>query len=109
MQKGKIPPPPTNAVALEIPLHHKIMKWCDEQWPRVKYIRARSDMESTIAEGCQDFTVFMPGGRTVCIECKAKDGKMKDAQLSWKAEMEKLGHVIHIVRSMEEFREAIKA
>lgn len=91
------------AVEREIPLHNKIIKWLDSQHPRWKYIRARSDRESTIAVGAQDFTIFAPVGRTICIECKAKGGKLSTDQRIWRKEMEMLGHTVHTIWSFEEF------
>lgn len=91
------------AVEREIPLHNEIMKWLDSQYPRWRYIRARSDRESTIAVGAQDFTIFAPVGRTICIECKAKGGKLSTDQRTWHKEMEMLGHTVHTVWSFEEF------
>jgi hypothetical protein len=40
-------------VSREIPLHNRIMEHCDKQWPKWKYIRARSDQPSTIAKASQ--------------------------------------------------------
>ena len=99
---GILPPEPP--VDREIKgLHLPIIDWCNAQWPRVKYIHARTDIPSGIAEGAQDFTLFLPGGRTLCIECKAKDGKLSDEQRIWAKEMDMQGHTVHIVRSMAEF------
>jgi len=84
-------------------LHEPIMAYCNRQWPRIKYIRARSDMPSGITVGCHDFTLFLPGNRTLCIECKKKDGKVSVEQAGWIKEMAMLEHIVHIVRSMEEF------
>jgi len=95
------------AVPLEMPLHKRIMEHCDQQWPRWKYIRAASHRKSTIAEGCQDFTIFMPAGRTLCVECKARNEKPDKAQQAWHREMEMLGHNVHVVRNMDEFLRAV--
>ena len=92
----------------EYTLHDQIIFHCDTQWPRWKYIRARPDQKSTIAKGAQDFTIFLPGGKTAKIEVKAKDGKPSDDQQIWAAEMKMLGHEVHIVRSFDEFLEKTK-
>lgn len=89
-------------------LHIPIIEWCNKQWPRVKYIHARTDIPSGITVGCQDFTLFLPGGRVLCIECKRGDGKMSADQLAWKKEMEMLGHAVYVIRSMAEFYELVK-
>lgn len=95
------------AVEREIPLHNKIIKWLDSQSPRWKYIRARPDMKSTIAVGSNDFTIFAPMGRTICIEVKARGGKLSNDQLAWAKEMSMLGHTVHTVWSFEEFLDRI--
>lgn len=91
------------AVSLEIPLHNKIIDYCKSQWPVWKYIHANPVVKSTIQKGCQDFTIFTPGGRTLCIECKARNEKPDKDQQIWHKEMEMLGHTVHVVRSFDEF------
>lgn len=100
--------PAAQAVDAEMPLHEDIMRYCDRQWPKWKYIRARSDRRSTIAVGANDFTIFLPHGRVLCIECKSKTGKLSNEQRAWAFEMEKLGHRVHVVQSMDEFLEACR-
>lgn len=86
----------------EVKLHREIMDWCDQQWPRWKYIHARTDQRSTIAVGCQDFTIFAPG-RVLCIECKKIGGKLSLEQQAWALEMRKLGFEVEMVEKFEEF------
>jgi hypothetical protein len=93
---------------LEMPLHDKIMQHCAAQFPRWLYIRARSDMASTIAVGAQDFTIFLPGGRVLCVECKSATGKCSPEQAGWHFEMQRLGHHVYIVRSWGEFLECLQ-
>lgn len=95
--------PSVDAVDKEIPLHEQIMKHCDSQFPRWKYIRARSDKESTIGVGAQDFTIFLPGRKLLCVECKAKNGKLSEYQRIWIKEMEMLDHPVHLVFNFDEF------
>jgi len=87
----------------EAELHNQICDHCDKQWPKWKYIHARMDKRSTVEVGAQDFTIFMPAGRTLCIECKAKSKKLRPDQLAWKLEMERLGHQVHTIRNFDEF------
>jgi hypothetical protein len=101
-------PAPDDAVTQESPLHRKIMDYCEEQWPKWKYIRARMDKRSTIAVGAQDITIFASRGRLFCIECKSKSGKLDPDQLIWRKEMEMVGHPVHLVRSFSEFLELVK-
>lgn len=86
-------------------LHGQVQAYCRAQFPRWLVIAARTDQRSTIAEGAHDMTVFLPGGRVLCCELKAKDGKLSTAQRGWRLEMERLGHVVHIVTSLERLKE----
>lgn len=97
-----------NGEAKESDLHDKIIQHCNSQWPRWKYIRARMDQRSTIQAGCQDFTIFMPCGGLLLVECKRKGGKLSEAQLSWCKELEMLSHTVHVIQSMEEFNALLK-
>lgn len=97
-----------DGVERESKLHDQIIAHCNSRWPRWKYIHARMDKRSTVAVGSQDFTIFLPNGRTVCIECKKKGEKPDADQLAWHKEMEMLGHVVHVVYSEEQFFEVVK-
>ena len=100
---------PEDAVLKEVPLHDDIMAWCSAQWPRWKYIHCRTDRETTIAEGAADFTVFGPFPLCLLVECKTKTGKLSPKQLAWAAEMELLGWTVSVVRSKQEFLNAVEA
>lgn len=95
-------------VERELELHYQIIRYCNAQWPVWKHIRARSDQPSTIQEGAQDFTIFLPGKRIICIEVKSKDGKLSPSQLAWRTGMQMLEHEVHVVRSFEEFLALVK-
>ena len=93
-----------HAVAgLEGSLHEEIQRYCDSNFPPWKVIHARMDKKSTIPNGAQDFTIFMPQGQVLCVECKSGTGKLSPEQLIWSKELAMLGHTVHVVRSMEEF------
>lgn len=92
----------------ESELHDEIEAWCLSQHPRVKYIHARMDKRSTIAVGAPDFVLFLLGGRVLCVECKAKQGKLTPEQLAYHKELEMLGHHPIVVRSFEEFKIMVK-
>ena len=55
--------------------------------------------------GEPDFTILADGGRVLFVECKSRSGKLSPAQAALKFHAEKLGHTIHVVRSLEEFLE----
>lgn len=84
-------------------LHEQIIRWCDNQWPKWKYIHARCDRKSTIDLGAPDFVIFCPNGRLLVIECKMPGKKRTPEQLAWALQLEMLGHACELVTTMEEF------
>lgn len=99
-------PSPEDAVDLEIEgLHEPIIKWCKDRG--AAFIRARSDLPSTIAKGAPDFTIFYQG-RVFLFECKSKTGKVKPEQLGWHIQAGNNGFIVHVIRSMSEFLELVK-
>jgi hypothetical protein len=58
--------------------------------------------------GEQDFTILADHGRTFLIEVKTAKGKLTSEQLGLALWAEKLGHKIHLVRSVAEFLEVVK-
>jgi len=101
-------PPRSAEVEREIPLHNRIMIWCNSRIPRVPYIHARPDQKSRIAMGCQDFTVFYKGS-AICIECKAKDGKLSVDQTIWAHLMKSQGFTVWIVCDFATFLSIVEA
>lgn len=87
----------------ESDLHDQIRKHCNAQFPKWKYIHCRMDKRSTVDKGASDFTIFMPEGKVLSVEVKTKTGKLSTEQHAWALEMKLLNHVVHVVRSMEEF------
>ena len=85
-------------------LHQQIMDFCNSQWPRWKFIHSRTDQKSTVEIGSHDFTIFLPSGRWLLIECKAKHGKLSPGQRVWAYELAALGHVVYVVYSLGEFK-----
>lgn len=57
--------------------------------------------------GEPDFCCLMDNGRILFVECKTKGGKLSTDQLGMMAWMEKLGHKLHIVRSLSDFMRLI--
>lgn len=95
-------------VEKEIPLHDEIIRYCNAQWPVWKFRHARTDRKTTEEKGVEDFTIFLPGGKTLHIECKAKNKKQTIDQRDWAKQLEMLGHRVHVCRSMEEFLQLTK-
>ena len=53
--------------------------------------------------GEPDFICLCDGGKLLMVECKTARGKLSKEQQAMIAHARKLGHTIHVVRSMEEF------
>jgi hypothetical protein len=87
----------------ESELHAKIREYCKDQWPRWKFIECRMDKRSTIAVGAQDFTIFRPDGKVLCVECKRRGQKLSQEQKAWKKEMEMLEHHVFVIHGWEGF------
>lgn len=65
----------------------------------IPFIRARSDRESTIAEGHPDFTLTC-GNRCLMIEFKTKEGKLSRAQRARIAVLEAAGNLVLVIRDL---------
>lgn len=94
-------------VEIESDLHYKIIEWCNDRRPRVKYIHARMDRKSTINVGAPDFVLFFSPDCTLLLECKARDYKRTSAQLEYAAELRQRGIEVYEVRSMEDFLKVV--
>jgi hypothetical protein len=87
-------------------LHNQIITECKRrQWIA---IHSRMDRAQTSNVGTPDFVIIADKGRTFFIECKSKTGKLSSEQLGMQAWASRLGHRIHVIRSMEEFYEITK-
>ena len=53
--------------------------------------------------GEPDFVILADGGRVHFVECKSCHGKLSPAQAALKHHAEKLGHTVHVVRSIGDF------
>lgn len=92
---------PQAASRSEADLHDKISKHCRENgWVCFHGSMAHRAMR-TIGEN--DFHCLLPGGIVLFVECKTKTGKLSPEQLGMKMWMEKLGHKMHVIRTLEEF------
>lgn len=96
----------TKAVKVESELHEQIERYCTERG--YLYIHSRMDAPTTIQVGTPDFAVFMPGAKSVFIECKAKGGKTTTEQLSKIAHARKLGFRAEVVDNFEDARKVME-
>jgi hypothetical protein len=93
--------------ALEKDLHQDIMDYCDQKWPRWKFVHSRTDKRTRNEAGVPDFIILMPGRHVLLVECKRPGEKVSPAQRDWHAEAAKEDHEVHIVHSMDEFKLAV--
>lgn len=92
-------------VMRELDLHNSILQVCKANG----WIALRSSMAEATSRppGEPDFCILASEGRVFWIECKSAKGKLSPAQLAFHAWAHKLGHKIHVVRSMREFQEIV--
>ena len=68
-----------------------------------EYINPPMCKKSELPIGWPDFSIFLPGGRVLLVECKTATGKLRPEQVETKSRMDGIGHTVHIVRKIEEF------
>lgn len=94
-----------NGVAREASLHEEIYDECRRRGWIALHGSMAARTHRTLGE--PDFVILAAGGRVLLVECKSRAGKLSPAQAALKHHAEKLGHTIHVVRSMEEFKEVV--
>ena len=86
----------------EADLHEEIFDECRQRgWIALHGSMAERTCRTL---GEPDFTILAGDGRVLFVECKSRSGKLSPAQAALKYHAEKLGHTIHIVRSLEDFQ-----
>jgi Holliday junction resolvase-like predicted endonuclease len=95
------PSPGTGGVPRESELHDQVFDECR----RRGWIALHGSMAERTCRtlGEPDFVILADRGRVLFVECKSRSGKLSPAQAALKFHAEKLGHTVHVVRSMEEF------
>lgn len=94
------PPEVSSRPLLECDLHDQVETYCRSQgW---YYLHSRMDRRTTVTVGAPDFVIFMPQGKTLCLELKRKGGKATKKQLETIAHLRKLGHVAAIADNWED-------
>lgn len=85
----------------EADLHAQIFSECR----RRGWIAFHGSMSERTHRTCgePDFVILADSGRLLMVECKMPNGKLSIEQQAMVAHASKLGHTIHVVRSMEEF------
>ena len=92
-------------VSREAELHESIFDECR----RRGWIALHGSMAERTCRtlGEPDFVILADGGRVLFVECKSRSGKLSPAQAALKHHDEKLGHTVHVVRSLEDFLELL--
>ncbi len=85
----------------EADLHYEIMDECRRRGWQFLHGSMSERTHRTLGE--PDFTVLANGGRVLFVECKSAAGKLTKEQQVFKAQAERNGHVVHVVRSFKEF------
>jgi hypothetical protein len=98
---GKVDPEPKVYRKSEAGLHQQILDECR----RRGWIALHGSMAAPTkrTEGEPDFVILADGGRVFLVECKTATGKLSTAQAALHAWTRKLGHTVHVIRSLEEF------
>ena len=100
-----LPSAGASGVSRESELHEEIFNECRARgWIALHGSMAERTCRTL---GEPDFTILADGGRVLFVECKTRTGKLSPAQAALKFHAEKLGHTIHVVRSLEEFRKLL--
>jgi hypothetical protein len=88
-------------VSKESLLHEEILAECRRrQWIAFHGSMAHKTFRT---EGEPDFVILADGGKMFLVEAKTATGKLSPAQLGIHAWAKKLGHEVHVVRSISEF------
>lgn len=96
-----LPPAKGTAARKESDLHDAIKSECSRRgWIALHGSMAHRAMR-TIGE--PDFVILADHGRLILVEAKAAGGKLSSEQAALHAWASKLGHTVHVVRSLEEF------
>lgn len=88
-------------VERESELHQQILDTCNRL--SLIALHSRMDRPTTTQIGAPDFVILCDNGKVLIVEAKNKTGKVSIAQAALHAWAAKLGHNVHIVRSIDEF------
>jgi hypothetical protein len=58
--------------------------------------------------GASDIIGIMPGGRFIAVECKAAKGRLSEAQHEFLCQVERMGGLAIVARSVEDITKALK-
>jgi len=88
-------------VEYESALHNEIICYCMEKgW---QYLHGSMATRTHRTRGEPDFIILAHGSQLRMVECKSKSGKLSPDQQAFIAHANKNGHVVYVIRSMDEF------
>jgi hypothetical protein len=98
--------PITNdSVEDESDLHNAIIDYCKSKgW---QYLHGSMAHKTFRTLGECDFQILANGGRFFLVECKSASGKLSLDQQGFIAHAARNGHTVHVIRSMDEFRNLV--
>ena len=91
--------PDTPDPGRESKLQSRIMNHCRQNGWKVFHDRSRGKNEP----GWPDLFIFLPEGRTVLVELKAGNKKLRKEQKDLRRVLTWLGHTVHVVRAFKTF------
>ena len=89
----------------EAELHSAIAAYCKQN--QLLAFHGSMAHRTFRTEGEPDFVILVPQGKVLLVECKTKTGKLSTEQQGVAMWAERLGHRVHVVRSMTEFEQVI--
>ena len=114
-KRAQLDPPPSEpltsvkragtASESEAALHDEIIKFCRKAG--YLYFHGAMGTRTSRTEGEPDFTICLPEGHTLFVECKTKTGKLSPAQQAVHHQASTLGHTFHVVRCIGDFMQLI--
>lgn len=109
-KQATLPPAPTKRIhpersKSEKAIHAEIVAYCRANGWMVLHGSMAQATGRTLGE--PDFTVLLPEGRVIFVEAKTKQGKLSPAQEAFAANAGLLGHVVHVCRSVTDFRNVV--
>lgn len=92
----------------ESELHRDIVEFCQRQYPPWLCFHGSMAHRAFRTPGEPDFILMADGGRTFFVEAKTRTGKLSMEQLGVQLQASRLGHTVHVVRSLDEFRKVVE-
>ena len=90
----------------ESEIHKQVAAWCRRH--KINCSSSRMDKPTGRPPGEHDFTIWVPGGKPLCIEAKTATGVLSDDQEEWIASQWVNGYKVHVIRSYVEFLDLVR-